>query len=87
MTTQRAIDHFEHAPTETDRYVYRIGTTGHSSARLGVCEVCGEHATEVFFQVEGMTFDNDGVIAVTHYECTNLFGHRECLLKSRKSSR
>ena len=86
MSTQRAIDRFEHAPTEPDRYVYRISSTGHSSARFGMCVVCNEYATEVFLQVEGMTYDNDGEIAITYYKCNDLFGHRECLLQSRRST-
>ena len=48
MNTQRTIDRFENVPNKPDRYVYRIATTGHSSTRLGPCEVCSEHVTEVF---------------------------------------
>lgn len=81
-----AIDRFENVPSEPDRYVYRIKSTGHSSTRLGPCEVCDVHASEVFLQVEGLTFDNDGELAVTHYECTDLFGHRNCLIESRRSA-
>ncbi len=78
------IDRFEDVPNEPGRYVYRIKSTGHSSARLGGCEVCGEHVTEVFLQVEGLTFDNDGELAITYADCRDLFGHRGCLLEGRK---
>ena len=36
---------------------YHISTTGHSSARYGPCEICGEHVSEVFCQREEQTYD------------------------------
>lgn len=81
---------FEHVPNEPDVYIYRIENTGSSSARLGSCEVCDKHCSEVFYQVEGRTYLTDTLddvsnqIAITHHECRNLFGHEDCLRRSRR---
>jgi len=41
-----------------------IKSTGGSSQRFGACEVCGEHATEVFFSSGTPDY---------------VFGHRDCV--------
>ncbi len=37
---------------------YRLKTTGDNSAKYGLCEVCYEHAKEVFMQTESRWFDD-----------------------------
>lgn len=82
---------FESIPAEPDRYVYRIKTTRQSSKTLGSCEVCQEHASEVFYQVEGLTYRTDdlddcgpGKILICHLNTQNLFGHEACLKSKRR---
>lgn len=82
---------FEHVPNAPDRYVYRIKTTRRSSQELGPCEICGKHAPEMFYQVEGLTYITDhlddcgpGKIRVTHAGTQNLFGHEMCLRNARR---
>ncbi len=67
-------------------YLYRLANTGHSSRRYGPCEVCGGRVSEMHLQVEAQEFD-DGPgreSSWTHYECNSFFGHRSCLIKSRR---
>lgn len=80
-----AFDRFEAKPDRPGVYVYRIKNTGGSSARFGPCEVCGKPCSEVFYQVEGLTF-SDAVtqLGVTYMGCRSLFGHKECLRKARR---
>jgi hypothetical protein len=66
-------------------YRYRIKSTGESSKKFGVCEVCGKHVAEVHHQVEEQSFEVDGVLNWTSRDCLNLFGHEECLVASRRS--
>ncbi|CAM2198431.1 conserved protein of unknown function (plasmid) [Paraburkholderia kururiensis] len=61
---------------------YRMKTTGASSDRYGACEVCNQHASEVFHLTSAMLYDrksNGGGFGWTLYHCLSLFGHRECL--------
>ena len=68
-------------------YVYRIKSTKFSSARYGPCEVCRKDASEVFYQVEQTTYqEDDGTIHPTYYGCKNLFGHESCLIGARRSA-
>jgi hypothetical protein len=62
---------------------HRIKSTAANSSKLGACEVCGKHATEVFIQSEERSFLDDGVVAWTRQGTQTLFGHRECLLAER----
>ena len=39
-------------------YRYQLRSTNYSSARYGLCEVCGEHASEVFSQAVGPQGDD-----------------------------
>jgi hypothetical protein len=67
---------------------YRLISTGSSSERLGDCEVCGEHVSEVFRQVEERfySFVHNGEVSEgwTQHECRSFFGHEACLLKQRR---
>lgn len=63
---------------------YRLKSTDESSRKFGPCEVCGQHCTEVFYQVESELFDDDGVTRETYHNCRNLFGHRTCLEGARR---
>lgn len=83
-------------------YRYRITSLDASSSKYGPCEVCGKHATEVFYQVEEMAYALDahdlkvlGDLATaderagkgwTRYECHSYFGHEWCLIDSRRQS-
>jgi hypothetical protein len=87
----REITRFRNVPREPGKYVYRIKSTGHSSMRYGPCEVCKKGCSEVFYQVEGLTYCTDelddcgpGKICVTYHECRNLFGHEDCLRGARR---
>lgn len=77
-------------------YRYRLRSTCHSSEKYGPCECCGKHVTEVCHQTEerayqlrsdepirvlGVTTD---MIGWTHFQCSNLFGHEECLVARRR---
>jgi hypothetical protein len=61
---------------------YRITNTGMSSARLGGCEVCGKHVTDVFHQVEELQY----AAGWTRLQCQDLFGHDACLVAARRPS-
>ena len=58
------------------QYDYRLKTTGYSSERYGPCEVCGEHCSEVFYQVESK--------GGSRHKCRDLFGHETCLVAARR---
>lgn len=62
-------------------YRYRLSSTGYSSARLGPCEICGKHASEVFIQAEQKRYRrHDGTLSWTYADCIDsCFGHKECL--------
>lgn len=62
-------------------YRYRLNSTGYSSTRYGLCEICSKYASEVFFQIEERKYYN-GVrdeMSWTRNKCHSYFGHRECL--------
>jgi hypothetical protein len=64
---------------------YRIESTGSSSARFGVCEVCKLPVSDVHYQVEEEQIaDEDG--GGWMYGGHTLFGHRECLEKQRRDA-
>ena len=67
-------------------YRYRLNDTKLGSNTYGPCEVCQNHASEIWIQTETKSFiDEDGQTAWTHHECTpTLFGHRECLIERQK---
>jgi hypothetical protein len=71
-------------PDRPGVYVYRIRSTGAGSAKFGLCEVCQKYVSETFIQTEGVSFEYEGQIMITHHECAILFGHRECLLGKRR---
>lgn len=61
-------------------YQYKMKSTGHSSNKYGNCEVCDKHATEVFYQTEKRKCSGGW----TRYMCRDLYGHKECLIKTRR---
>lgn len=71
----------------TDNYKYRMSSTGFSSKKYGKCEVCGQHVSEVFLQVEQRKyFDTiNNKKSYTHHGCKDYFGHKDCLIKQRRS--
>lgn len=77
------------------RYRYRLASTGHSSAKFGPCEVCGQHASEVCIQTEEKAFQPlvEGDPPEVWEKCPDgiawshngtLFGHEACLVAARK---
>ena len=72
-------------------YRYHLHNTEHSSAKFGLCRVCQQHCSEVWFQVEEQPYtpDQDEIDFVTSqgltpefwttYNCNSSVGHRECL--------
>jgi len=69
---------------------YRLKHTGQSSERLGVCEVCNGHASDVFHLTGAMLYeraakpDNDpDRFGWTHHKCVDVFGHRDCMTSRR----
>lgn len=59
---------------------YKIKSTGKSSTRLGNCEVCKGHCSEVFMQTErALKGDRHVANNLTHM----LFGHDACLIQAR----
>ena len=80
-------------------YRYRLISTGASSHKYGPCKVCGEHATEVFSQVEERSYELPGTLEEqledaakyrgggwgwTHDGCYSLLGHKDCLVNRRR---
>ncbi len=67
-------------------FTYKINSTGESSKKYGVCEVCKQHASEVFLQTEFKRYEFEhNHKKYEGWKITNiLFGHKECLIKSRK---
>lgn len=67
-----------------DNYRYKISSTGGNSQKYGNCEICGEHATEVFSQSEERQFTFEGKEHWTNHKCNSYFGHEECLISKRR---
>lgn len=72
---------------------YRLTPTGRSSERYGPCEVCHQHASEVFHLVEerayalhgpGLPPEDPHATGWTRSGCQDLFGHEACLLQARR---
>lgn len=75
----------EHGDTGTVMR-YQLKSTGHSSERYGVCEVCGQHASEVFHLTSYMLYERKGRGALNGFGWTcgiDLFGHADCLRARR----
>lgn len=59
---------------------YRLRSTLDSSHKYGPCHVCGEHASEVFYQSEAVIYiDSELGPCWTYYGCESWFGHEACL--------
>lgn len=68
---------------------YRLKSTGHSSDRYGVCEVCKQHTSEVFHLTCQMLYErkqHGGGFGWTGAHCVCVFGHVECLKARRIGS-
>jgi hypothetical protein len=66
------------------QYSYTIKNKNTSSERLGNCEVCGKHVSEVFHQMEKRQFDGVNGRGWTCYGCHDYFGHYDCLIAQRR---
>ena len=64
----------------TTGFRYRLHSTGGSSVKYGPCEVCGQHATEVFHQTEETSYEGGW----TQYGCRSVFGHKDCLTQQQR---
>jgi len=72
------------------KYRYQLHNTGESSAKYGDCEICGRHASEVWFQTEERTYaplPGETGPFWTHEGCVDLFGHKKCLLSKQRNRR
>lgn len=70
-----------------EKYHYRIRSTRDSSAKYGSCNICGQHASEVFLQIEEKEFFSEETnrTELTQFGCrTAAVGHEHCLLSVRK---
>lgn len=62
-------------------YRYKITSTGSSSKKYGVCEVCKKECTEVFLQTQEKKFTYQNT---EHWTQGNkIFGHKDCLINKR----
>ena len=60
-------------------YRYNLKSTGNSSIKYGKCEVCKQHATEVFRQSE----EREYAPGKWSMSSIDLFGHEQCLISRR----
>ena len=60
-------------------YSYLLISTKDSSFKYGKCEICKLFVSEVYHQIE--SFNN------SVYNCTDLFGHKECLILNRRNGK
>ena len=67
-------------------YNYSLTNTGQSSSRYGNCEVCREHCSEVWHQVETRNYQIGNYQGQTFGGCRDLWGHKECLESKQKGS-
>lgn len=59
------------------RHRYKISQIGSTSAKHGLCEVCGKSVNDIYYQSEEREYQTN---KWTQYGCNNLFGHKDCLL-------
>ncbi|MCX4152368.1 MULTISPECIES: hypothetical protein [Paraburkholderia] len=72
-------------------YRYRLKATGQSSARLGACEVCGQHVSDVYHLIGSRLVErtyrahrDPERFGWTRDKCADAFGHFNCLAARRK---
>ena len=66
---------------EMNIYRYNLKNMEASSGKFGVCRICGKHVSEIYHQIEEKKFSEGW----TRYECRSLWGHKECLIKQRRT--
>ena len=67
---------------EMGMYRYNLKDMEASSAKFGVCRVCGKHVSEVYHQIEENRYSEGW----TQHECRSLWGHKKkCLIKQRRT--
>ena len=69
-----------------NEYTYQLKSTGSSSSKYGVCEVCNEHVSEVFHQVEKKDFFSIVTNKIEQQYIQDLFGHEKCLIGRQRKS-
>lgn len=67
-------------------FIYEIKSTKRSSEYFGVCEVCKQHATEVFYQKKYVPYFSKLLKRMSKSLVSSLFGHENCLLSQRTES-
>ena len=75
-----------------EEYRYNLSSTEGNSNQYGVCDVCGKHCTEMFYQQEERKFKLPEQIAKergkefgwTQHKCYSLFGHEKCLKSKQR---
>lgn len=62
-------------------FAYRLSTTGASSSKYGMCEVCQQHADSVYLltKLERVTLGDENRDRLVHRG--SAFGHKECLAR------
>jgi len=70
-----------------NKYHYRLISCHAGSDKYGPCHVCKKHADTVYHQVEEVLFLSEVTqkIEKTHAGCLDKFGHKDCLIKTRRS--
>jgi hypothetical protein len=87
----------QHVDIKLNKYHYRLTSTGGSSYKYGLCEVCRTHVSEVFLQTEVREYQiyasdppevrrlHPAAIGYTEYKCHTIFGHMACLESRRRN--
>jgi hypothetical protein len=69
--------------------VYRYSLTNQrvTSDKLGACQVCSSHVSEVYHQIEERRFEVPEInrIGWTTNKCFSYFGHQQCLESKRRN--
>ena len=65
------------------KYRYKLGLTQGSSHKYGMCQVCGEFTSDVYYQIEECEYEPG---KWTHDQCISLFGCKNCLISRRRLS-
>lgn len=69
-----------------NEYRYKLSNWNASSQKYGMCEVCGEYVSEVYYQLEDRKYfdDVEQKHDYTQYKCKSLVGHKDCLVSQRR---
>lgn len=65
-------------------HAYRLKSTGASSDKYGLCEICNKHCSEVFGQTEVKGFIFESKVE-KYAEGGRIYGHLDCLKSKQKA--